>query len=68
MAYNDKKHIMLYATQEEYDTIKEAAGDKGMNRYILDIIVGEQVKPSPIVGLVPPQPRPSSLVPPKQAS
>ena len=54
MAYTNKKHIMLYATDEEYNTIKEAAGDKGMNRYILDIVVGEQVKP-PVVKLIPPK-------------
>ena len=63
MAYTHKKQFLLYVTEQEYNTLKQEAENKGksMNRHIIDEAMGSPVVELPKhTGLVPPQPAQAS--------
>jgi len=53
MAYTNKKQFMLYLTDSELDTIKQAAGSKSVNRFVIDTTL-RSIEAQKLTGLVPP--------------
>jgi len=54
MAYTNKKQFMLYLTDNEHDKIKQAAGSKSVNRFVIDTTL-RSIEAQKLTELVPPE-------------